>query len=465
MTYDEFARRCQKNGDSFMTHCPMHDDEKESLSVKRGDKLNYVVHCFAGCDPIEIKKRLEKDDFLPYHSKNNSVEKNSGKWIEYGYPDKNGELVMMVKRTPDKSFPQYQPDGKGGWKKGIKGISRLVLYNLPDIVQAQKEGNPVFFVEGEKDADNLKKLGVVATTSPMGAGKFRQEFVNQLAGVSAVYIIPDNDVPGRKHAKDVASKLAGHIPDIRIIELPVKKAKEDVSDWLESYGGTLDRLFDLVQKTPVYQALQPNLGDGQLSAEPELKAEKDPRYKIQNGQLSQRMFNKEEGFFYYVPIADLTASITKEVIPEFGESIFSISGQSNKGRSFEVEIESSKFEEPRGLKPALAGAAGADCIFYNGKAGHLAPAIKFFTKRYKKVQRFHRVGWHKDIFLMPGLTDLDICLPINIPFEVNPKGNLAEGLKGLSALAQAQSGGLTLLPIVHALGAPLARPANLENKR
>ena len=255
MTYDEVAREYRKTGDSFMIHCPVHDDSTESLSISRGKTLEYVVNCFAGCDPIEIKERLEKGhlESVPTRKKNRG-KPALGKWIEYTYPDELGEPVLMVKRTPDKGFPQYQPDGKGGWKKGIKGLSRLVLYNLPDIERAKKEGSPVFFVEGEKDADNLKGLGLVATTSPMGAGKFRQEFVHQLAGVSAVYIIPDNDEPGRKHAADIASKLAGKIPDLRIIELPVSKTKEDVSDWLTSYGGNIEKLRDLVRKSSKYQS-------------------------------------------------------------------------------------------------------------------------------------------------------------------------------------------------------------------
>jgi hypothetical protein len=49
---------------------------------------------------------------------------------------------------------------------------RLVLYHLPAVLTAPI----VFACEGEKDADALTELSLVATTSPMGAGKWRDEY-------------------------------------------------------------------------------------------------------------------------------------------------------------------------------------------------------------------------------------------------------------------------------------------------
>ncbi|MGZ4619458.1 MAG: hypothetical protein ACXV3F_12235 [Frankiaceae bacterium] len=41
------------------------------------------------------------------------------------------------------------------------------------MLEAVKSGQPVYVVEGEKDVHSVEYAGAVATTSPMGAGKWR----------------------------------------------------------------------------------------------------------------------------------------------------------------------------------------------------------------------------------------------------------------------------------------------------
>ncbi len=64
---------------------------------------------------------------------------------------------------------------------------------------AADPNEPVFIVEGEKDADTLASLGLVATTNPGGAGKWRREYNGYLAS-RKVIILPDNDEAGENHA-------------------------------------------------------------------------------------------------------------------------------------------------------------------------------------------------------------------------------------------------------------------------
>ena len=109
------------------------------------------------------------------------------------------------------------------------------------------KADTVYIVEGEKDADNLSKLGLVATTCPMGAGKWRNEYNQYLKGKNIV-IIPDNDGVGKKHSLDIAKSLYGIARNIKILELPGLPEKGDVSDWLNQ-GHTKDELLSLVEKT------------------------------------------------------------------------------------------------------------------------------------------------------------------------------------------------------------------------
>ncbi len=121
-----------------------------------------------------------------------------------------------------------------------------VLYNLP-VLKTTDPSVTVWVCEGEKDADRLGSYDLVTTTNPMGAGKWRDEYSETLCG-RAVAILPDNDEPGRKHAREVAQSLQGKAVSVKVVELPGLPQKGDVSDWLDA-GGTVERLRELLRET------------------------------------------------------------------------------------------------------------------------------------------------------------------------------------------------------------------------
>ncbi|MDP2815826.1 MAG: AAA family ATPase, partial [Rectinemataceae bacterium] len=217
--------------------CPAHDDKKASLSisVKEGKILLY---CHASCahdvilDAVGLKP---KDLFLEPKARPPKPEIVA----TYDYTDEAGKLLFQAVRFIPKDFRQRHPDGKGGWVWNLKGV-RLVPYRLPQLLKEPS----VFIVEGEKDADNLGKLGLTATCNPMGAGKWHAEWSKFFEG-KEVFILPDLDEPGRKHALNVGKKLFGHALRIKIVELPNQSGVKDVSDWL-NHGGTKDELLKLV---------------------------------------------------------------------------------------------------------------------------------------------------------------------------------------------------------------------------
>lgn len=114
----------------------------------------------------------------------------------------------------------------------------------------------IHIVEGEKDADVLAERGFVATTCRGGAGKWRDAYSESLKGARVV-IIPDNDDPGRQHARQVAQALQGIAAEVRILELPGLPEKGDVSDWFEA-GATDEKLRELVLNAPVFDRLSDN---------------------------------------------------------------------------------------------------------------------------------------------------------------------------------------------------------------
>ena len=127
-----------------------------------------------------------------------------------------------------KSFALYRPNGE----KGL-GDTRRVVYGLRAVRAAAESGRAVLVVEGEKHVDALSRLGLVATTNPMGAGKWRDQYAEHFRGVKRAVVLPDDDQPGREHAAKVAASLATVVPDVRVCEIwPRGETKADVLDWL-----------------------------------------------------------------------------------------------------------------------------------------------------------------------------------------------------------------------------------------
>jgi hypothetical protein len=173
----------------------------------------------------------------------------------YDYIDESGELLFQKLRYIDadgkKTFRQRKPDGQGGWVYAL-GDTPKILYNLPAVKQGVAGGYPIWVVEGEKDADTLIEIGIIATTMPGGAGKWLDIHTEALAGAE-VEIIADNDEPGIAHAKLVLSELtkAGCTANIWV----APKGK-DVTEYL-AMGGSLDDFLALEMDKPPSPAVEP----------------------------------------------------------------------------------------------------------------------------------------------------------------------------------------------------------------
>lgn len=148
----------------------------------------------------------------------------------YSYTNESGDLLYQVVRFPQKQFRQRRPDGQSGWVWNL-GAVRRVLYRLPEVIASER----VFVVEGEKDCEMLRSLGLVATTNSGGAGKWRLEFSERFTEKEVV-IFPDNDEAGRKHAEQVASSLSKFARWVKVVPLPMLAEHGDVSDFCEKVG-------------------------------------------------------------------------------------------------------------------------------------------------------------------------------------------------------------------------------------
>lgn len=194
----------------------------------------------------------------------------------YDYTDEGGALLSQVCRFDPKDFRQRRPDGASGWVWSVKGV-RHVPYRLPQILD--NDDKVLVIVEGEKAADRLWKLGIPATCSAGGAGKWREELNEYFRGADVV-IIPDHDpqkrhpktneplfhpdgrpiLPGQDHGQMVAKSLSAVAARVRVLELwkswPEMPWKADVHDWIEA-GGTAEQLYALIEKLPLWSEQKP----------------------------------------------------------------------------------------------------------------------------------------------------------------------------------------------------------------
>jgi hypothetical protein len=253
-------------GNQISAPAPGHSRRDKSLSIRidPSAKDGFVVNAFAGEDALEmrdyVRGRLGLPDWLPdrreqpeprahlrlvhkeeppkVFSDRHLVAQGYHHAMTYDYADAHGEVVFEVLRYEhaalSKTFTQRRPDGSGGY---FAGRGEPVLYRIPDI--AANTEDPVFVVEGEKDADRLASLGFLATTVPNGS------WPDDLSALSGrrVFVLADNDATGEKKARLAVEKLSG-LATVSCIDLPGLLEKQDVSDWLDA-GNEADALVAL----------------------------------------------------------------------------------------------------------------------------------------------------------------------------------------------------------------------------
>lgn len=244
------AHGCKITNGGTAATCPAHEDHAPSLSLgTRKDGTGALVNCHAGCTVDDVlavlglapadlfdEPRRPRED-VPAPSRPRQV-------ATYPYTDEDGTLLYEKVRMEPKTFRQRRPEGDG-WSWSL-GDTRRVLYALPDVLAAVGAPEPVYVVEGEKDADALAAAGVCATTWTEGAwkpgtsSKWRPEYTATLSGAHVV-VVADRDEPGRHTAATIAAEVAPVAASVVVVEAAQGK---DAADHLTA-GLTVDQLRPL----------------------------------------------------------------------------------------------------------------------------------------------------------------------------------------------------------------------------
>lgn len=291
------------SGKEQKAKCPFHKDKTPSLCVNTktqlwkcqagcgGGSVIDLLAMFKGVRPIDIIKeyadKYKEGKPEPYRPttarkldrKPEPVEEEQPKQSPsdskivaiYDYKNMKGELVYQAVRLEPKSFRQrrinpehdsLEPESISNphWLWNMEGVER-VIYNLPKVMKSQS----VWVVEGEKDADTLGKLGIVATCNVGGAGKWLEAYGDYLKGKEVV-LCGDADEPGRKHMEDVLRSIEGKVTSARIIgDLPDKC--KDISDYLAKFKDSAAQIAAIEKLFNDANLLDKGLDIGILSME------------------------------------------------------------------------------------------------------------------------------------------------------------------------------------------------------
>lgn len=247
---------------SFMCECPCHQSEgRKSLCITfTRDKVLFNDFGRCSTDSILAAVGLSWADVMegndrphyPWYERMTFGfnQKNGGGWSMkevYDYTDENGKYlyskVRFEKPGKGKEIRFYRIDKKNDSYIAGKGDAEQTLYNLQSFLWAVSEGMEVFYVEGEKDVETLRKNGLYATTAG-SVDDWKEKYARYFTGAK-VTVIADNDKPGKDLADDVMRDIRKYAYWRQVLT-PSAMPKGDVTDYLTSEGGTVNGLKGMV---------------------------------------------------------------------------------------------------------------------------------------------------------------------------------------------------------------------------
>ena len=254
----------KKVNGSWLASCPLpthgqgNGDKNPSLSITDGQDGKPLFKCHGGCEQHDVFAAIRDYGLLPDLEPRAELlasiqplpQLQQTLEQEWHYTDEDGVTLFIKQRyktndSKGKTYKQLRVDEDGRRHSSITG-ARIVPYNLPEVEDARKAGRTVFLTEGEKAADALKSIGVIATCTHQGASSFPEDAIQYFAGLNVV-ILPDNDKVGWEYAKKAVKAIKQVANSIRVLDLQLEEAKEDAYEYVHDYAGTKQHLSDYVK--------------------------------------------------------------------------------------------------------------------------------------------------------------------------------------------------------------------------
>lgn len=234
----------KKSDGQYLVSCPVpghgqgRGDRNPSLAIRYdGDKVVLFCHGLCHVQDVMCALRLDWPDLFE-----TPIEKGI-KVASWTYVDRIGNPYFEVERwqkREGKTFAQRLP---GAEKAGLPSGFKPCIYKFPQVMAAIEAGEEVWVVEGEKCVAAAESLGVVATTAPMGAGKwldYYSKWFTEGRGARLVNIVCDNDEQGRTHAASIAVSLRGVGVPVKTWQIGFDDPKADLYNHVQAGLGLTD---------------------------------------------------------------------------------------------------------------------------------------------------------------------------------------------------------------------------------
>jgi hypothetical protein len=290
----------KKVNGSWLASCPLpthgqgNGDRNPSLSITDGPDGKPLFKCHGGCEQHDVFNAVKDYGLLPDLEPRAellaSIKPFEAPTLEHEwhYTDEDGVTLFIKQRyktndSKGKTYKQIRVDENGKRHMSITG-AKIVPYNLPEVEAARANNRTVFLTEGEKAADALKTIGVVATCTHQGASSFPEDAIQYFAGLNVV-ILPDNDKVGWEYAKKAVKALKNVTNSIRVVDLPLDYIKEDAYEYVNRYGYDKQDLAALTKNTDKITS-EDDVTIPDRFVEAEKKDTEQPELSIQSTNLS-----------------------------------------------------------------------------------------------------------------------------------------------------------------------------------
>jgi hypothetical protein len=254
----------KKANGQWVASCPVpghgkgNGDKNPSLSIDINDQGVPLFHCHGGCSQEDVFQTIRSRNLLPELMERpdplaniKPIPRNVLEQ-EWQYQDEDRQTVFVKQRykvgEAGKTYRLYKVDADGRRYPSL-GDARIVPYNLPALLDAKTAGRNIFLVEGEKAADAITSIGMIATTAHTGAGSWPEAITEYFAGAQVI-ILPDNDTPGWQYAHKAAQAILPIAKSVKVVDLGLQGQGDDAYEFIEAGAGR-EKLVALVKAAQI----------------------------------------------------------------------------------------------------------------------------------------------------------------------------------------------------------------------
>jgi hypothetical protein len=209
------GRPVRPHGRNYLIECPAHDDQNPSLSIRDGDDGRLIVHCFAGCDPLnvlsDIRARIgnirEHVETSPKPAKGSSAyerrQREKAAWLwSQRRPIVGSVADVYLREARQITLPlpptlAYLPPRKSGHRPAMISAFGLCEEPEPGVIAARREVVAVHLTLLKPDGTDKAEVGPnkLMIGSPNGR---------------PIVVAPPNDLLGLAITEGVEDALSVH---------------------------------------------------------------------------------------------------------------------------------------------------------------------------------------------------------------------------------------------------------------